>query len=112
MGPAQRELEDVVASMEQMVGQASASLVPRLIGAFARLGAIAQIRMLQGPTPTAKTETYLSMQEVAVRLNLPESYCYELARKGKLTAVRHGKYIRVPETAIIAYLAQLTPQRP
>ena len=112
MQQALKEFENVVMSLEQMVGQASASLVPRLVGAFARLGAIAQIRMLQGPTPTAKTESYLSVPEVAARLNLPESYCYELARKGKLTAVRHGKHIRVPETAISAYLAHLTPQRP
>ena len=96
MGQAPREFEDVVASMEQMVGQASASLIPRLIGAFARLGAIAQIRMLQGPIPTAKTETYLSVQEVAVRLNLPESYCYELARKGKLAAERWLRLVGQP----------------
>jgi excisionase family DNA binding protein len=38
---------------------------------------------------------WLSMRQVAARLNIPVSRAYELARQGRLKAVKIGKYVRL-----------------
>ena len=47
------------------------------------------------------------MRQVAARLNVPASRAYELARQGKLPAVRIGKYVRVSEKSLIDYQAKI-----
>jgi len=41
-----------------------------------------------------------TIPEVADFLSVPEGYVYELARQGKIPAVRFGKYVRVPDSAL------------
>jgi excisionase family DNA binding protein len=47
------------------------------------------------------------MRQAAERLNVPESRAYELARQGKLPAIRIGKYVRVSVTSLLEYQAKL-----
>lgn len=49
----------------------------------------------------------LTMRQVAERLNVSESRAYELARQGKLAAVRIGKYFSVSADALAEYQAKL-----
>lgn len=53
-----------------------------------------------------KTETYLTVPQVAKRLNLKTDKIYHDIRTGKLEAVKPGggRVVRVPESAIKTYL--------
>ena len=82
--------------------------LPAIVGWLARLQSMAQLRMLQGQTLTVSApEDLLTMAEAAKRLSIPETRAYELARKGKLPAVKIGKYVRVSGQALVDYQACL-----
>ena len=60
-------------------------------------------RALLGPQ-NVQEENLLDAQQVAVRLNVPVSYVYELARQKKLTVTKLGKkYVRFTEAAVQVY---------
>ena len=59
-------------------------------------------KMVAGEPPA---EQFLTMEQVAECLNLPKTYCYELARQGKLPSVKIGKYVRVPASGLADYRA-------
>ena len=42
----------------------------------------------------------LTVPEVAARLQVGKAYVYDLIRRGELTAIRFGKYVRVPPAAL------------
>ncbi len=45
-----------------------------------------------------------TVPEVADRLGVPKGYVYELTRRGKIPAVRFGKYVRVPDSALKGWI--------
>jgi excisionase family DNA binding protein len=45
-------------------------------------------------------------EQVAQRLGLTTEYVFALARQGALRCVRIGKYVRIPESAMVEYLAK------
>jgi excisionase family DNA binding protein len=82
--------------------------IPALIGVLAELQAKAQLKLLsERNVPKGGREVLLTMRQVAERLNVPGSRAYELARQGKLPAVRIGKYVRVSAEALAEYQAKL-----
>ncbi len=94
--------------LEQAVAETPVSQIPALIGILAQLQAKAQLKMLSEQKTTKDGESaLLTMRQIAARLNVPESRAYELARQGKLAAVRIGKYVRVSEHSLLAYQAKL-----
>ncbi len=60
------------------------------VGLVGRLLASSQASMQDAPA-----ERLLTMQDVAARLSVPQTYAYELARRRDLPAVKLGKYVRV-----------------
>ncbi len=52
-------------------------------------------------------ERYLKVAEVAERLALGRSNCYDLIQRGILPGVRIGRAIRVPESKLVEYLESL-----
>ena len=97
-----------LAQLEQAVADTPVSQIPALIGVLAVLQAKAQLQLLTGREGMKdRKDELLTMRQVAARLNVPTSRAYELARQGKLPAVRIGKYVRVSENALVDYQATL-----
>jgi excisionase family DNA binding protein len=97
-----------LAELEQAVADTPVSQIPALIGVLAELQAKAHLKMLSEQTVMKDREDgLLTMRQVAARLNVPKSRAYELARQGKLPAVRIGKYVRVSENSLLEYQAKL-----
>ena len=97
-----------LAHLEQAVAETPVSQIPALIGILAELQAKAQLKMLSGREGMKdRKDEFLTMRQVAARLNVPASRAYELARQGKLPAVRIGKYVRVSENSLVEYQAKL-----
>lgn len=98
----------IVADLEQVLAAVPVAEIPALIGVLAELQAKAQLKLLSEQKVTkGGREALLTMRQVAERLNVPQSRAYELARKGKLAAVRIGKYVRVSVEALAEYQAKL-----
>jgi excisionase family DNA binding protein len=94
--------------LEQAVAETPVSQIPALIGILAQLQAKAQLKMLsEQRTGSDGDARLLTMRQVAARLNVPKSRAYELARQGKLPAVRIGKYVRISSEALTAYQSKL-----
>ena len=97
-----------LADLEQAVAETPVSQIPALIGILAELQAKAQLKMLSEQKAVKhRQDGLLTMRQVAEQLNVPESRAYELARQGKLPAVRVGKYVRVLAEALEEYQAKL-----
>jgi excisionase family DNA binding protein len=97
-----------VADLEQVLAVIPVAEIPALIGVLAELQAKAQLKLLSEQKVTKDgREALLTMRQVAERLSVPESRAYELARQGKLPAVRIGKYVRVSAEALAEYQAKL-----
>ena len=97
-----------LADLEQAVADTPVSEIPALIGLLAELQAKAQLKILsEQKAMKDRQDGLLTMRQVAAQLNVPESRAYELARQGKLPAVRIGKYVRVSVEALAEYQAKL-----
>ena len=97
-----------LSDLEQAVAETPISQIPVLIGILAQLQAKAQLKMLSEQKATNDQDGgLLTMRQAAARLNVPESRAYELARQGKLPAVRIGKYVRISAEALAQYQAKL-----
>lgn len=94
--------------LERAVKEARVAELPALIGVLAQLQAQAHLKIL-GSHEAAKggADELLTMADAAARLSIPESRAYELARQGKLPAVRIGKYVRVSARDLADYQARL-----
>jgi excisionase family DNA binding protein len=58
--------------------------------------------------PQTEDCRFLSVEKIAARLDVPESYVYELARRGQIPSVRIGKrYVRFSEAEIDEWLSKL-----
>lgn len=98
----------IVGELEQALAETPVAEMPALIGALAELQAKAQLKMLSEQKLTkGGREALLTIRQVAERLNVPESRAYELARQGKLPAVRIGKYVRVSVEGLAEYQSKL-----
>ena len=86
----------------------------QLLGVLERLRVSAWAQVLGGPkeSPLSSSSSegiqLLTVPQVAERLNLPESYAYDLARRGVIPVVRLGKYVRVPLAELKAWVDQQT----
>lgn len=93
-----------LSDLEQAVAETPISQIPALIGILAQLQAKAQLKMLSAQKALSDRQgDLLTMRQAAARLNVPQSRAYELARQGKLPAVRIGKYVRVSANALAEY---------
>jgi excisionase family DNA binding protein len=90
--------------------------MPLLLGALEQLRAALWARMLSVPVPAAREpgidvgEEILTVPEVAAELRFTRGYVYEAVRRGDLTAVRKGKYVRIRRTDLRAWLEGHPPR--
>jgi excisionase family DNA binding protein len=106
--------QTLIASIEKALSSAPASEWPIWLGELERLKAIVWTRIgTQGRSPDRLPQDSEDAQlfdtaEVAKQLNIPECRVYELARQGKIGAVKIGKYVRIPRKALMTYVASLS----
>jgi excisionase family DNA binding protein len=106
--------QTLIASLEKALCAAPASDWPIWLGELERLKAMVWTRI---GTPgrsrdrlpqDAEDAQLFDIPQVAKQLNIPECRVYELARQGKIGAVKIGKYVRVSRQALIRYVASLS----
>jgi len=84
--------------------------VPTLLGDLERIRGTLWAHMLQRPPADASSlvrdieNEVLTIPEVARELRFTRAYVYEAVRRGDITALRTGKYIRVRRTDLRAWL--------
>ena len=62
------------------------------------------------PVPNeVNADGLLTVPEAAAKLRVPSQYVYELIRRGALTSVRFGKYVRVEPADLAAYIMRHKP---
>jgi excisionase family DNA binding protein len=58
---------------------------------------------------TATAERVMRVREVADHLGVEKDTIYRLIREGKLRAIRLGRVLRVPQTALADFIAGVEP---
>jgi excisionase family DNA binding protein len=83
--------------------------VPEVSGELERLRVLAWQRLLDAqPPPAPEADVYLTIPQVAERLRLSKSFCYELTRRGILPSHQLGqgqRGLRVHVAELIAWEA-------
>ena len=84
--------------------------IPALLGALEQVRAALWSRMLCAPAPVARDpdgtagDHLLTVAEVAAEVKFTLGYVYEAVRRGQLSAVRKGKYVRIRRADLRAWL--------
>lgn len=90
--------------LRALVAAATPAELPQLIGELEAVKAAALARLL-APASSPVEDRLLSLPDVAKVLGVPEDRAYDLARQRRLPVVVIGKYKRVRESALRAYIA-------
>lgn len=95
-----------LARLDAAVTGAAAGELPAILGALARLQALALARLTVGQDRESPKggDRLLSLPEVAGILGVPEDRAYDLARQRRFPVVVIGKYRRVRESALRAFV--------
>lgn len=103
-----RELATNPSSLRTLPGASRRRMVSQLAALIVVLESIED-----GPPSPATTqplpaseEPLLNVEAAAARMGFARSYVYELVRRGKLRAIRHGKYVRIRAAAIDEWIAE------
>lgn len=98
-------IEDLVRHPER-VTEVAREAVAGLLAEVERLRVALWARLFDTPErggSSQQTTPLLTAPQVAEALGVPVSYVYELARTGRLPAVRFGKYVRFAPEALQAW---------
>jgi excisionase family DNA binding protein len=100
-------LVEDLSSLGAAMAQARRDELPEILGALACLQALVLARLTVGPVPPAQhaQDRLLSLPEVAGILGVPDDRAYDLARQRRFPVVVIGKYRRVRESALRAYIS-------
>lgn len=88
--------------LERQLEEVRREDLPEFLGSLERVRGRAYLRLLQAPAPV-QTEPLLTAGEAAVRLALPRSRVYGLARQGLLPHLRIGRQLRFSPAALDAW---------
>lgn len=95
--------------LEKALDRVAVDQLPAILGELERLKMVVWQRVMPPQSKevlSAPKPGLLSIPQVAMRLNIPESRAYELARRqGGLPVIRIGKYLRVDPTALEGWLS-------
>ena len=104
VAPAVHALQKIM----HLIYEAEVADCPAVIGMLEQLKAYAWARILHSPVSDgADSNDLMDMVQVSKKLNIPQCRAYELARQGKISTVRIGKYVRVSCRALKKYQEQL-----
>lgn len=83
------------------------------LGELERLKVVLWARLLNAqpdwrsqPEALMEEDRLLTIPEVADLLAIPKGYGYELVRRGDISAVRFGRYVRVPASALRKWMVR------
>lgn len=102
----------IIQKLEQAVATGTAAQSLQWFLELERLRMLALSRVVKQSQPTSEHFTseepsrLLTIPEVANVLQIPCGRCYELSRQGVLPTIKIGKYIRVSQAALHAWLTQ------
>ena len=84
--------------------------IPEILGQLARVEALLRLRLTEPNAPPAAVpeDRWLTAGEVADRTGFKPPYVLELCRRGVLSSARQGKYVRIPESGLRAWLRTRT----
>lgn len=105
----QQDFEQIVANLEQALAQASPTVIPFLAGAFSRLQAGVQLRLMTCqavPAPLAQADQgrYLTVEQVCERYNVSPKWLYR--HKAQMPHSQPSrKVLLFPEKAIERWFA-------
>jgi len=97
---------DLVAHPERIPDVAPIQ-IPTILAQLATVTAALAARGALPPTPSAGSEQadrLLTVPEAAKRLQFGTAYVYELVRRRRLPAIREGKYVRISERTLSAWI--------
>jgi excisionase family DNA binding protein len=104
----------LVVADPRRVAELGADDIPALLGDLELVRAVLWAQMVRTPAPTAREpdagDELLTVPEVAAELRFTRSYVYEAVRRGHLTAVRKGKYVRIRRADLRAWLDGYSPR--
>jgi len=84
--------------------------IPALLGALEQVRSALWSRMLRTPAPLARDpddtagDQLLTVADIAGEVRFTPGYVYEAVRRGQLSAVRKGKYVRIRRADLRAWL--------
>ena len=92
----------------KMLAEIPVSDVPAVLAELAAVQSALAARLLREPAKTEPAQPsadgFLTVEKAAERLDFTEQYVYGLVRKGSLPVVRHGKYVRIRESDLNAWI--------
>ena len=94
----------------QRLADLRADDIPTLLGALEEVRAALWARMVRPPAPVTRDvdgaagEQLLTVAEAAAELRFTPGYVYDAIRRGQLSAVRKGKYVRIRRAELRAWL--------
>ena len=107
------QVDAAIAALEAAARDVDAADVPAFLAALERVRALVWMQhLVAGATPApnkADPDGLLTVPDAAAKLRVPSQYVYELLRRGELTSVRFGKYVRVDPTDLDAYIMRHKP---
>ena len=102
------DLAAVLAALEVAARDLPPADVPGLLGALERVRALVWMQHVGARTTPVPNDSaadgLLTVPDAAARLHVLSQYVYELIRRGELTSVRFGKYVRVDRADLDAYI--------
>jgi excisionase family DNA binding protein len=108
-GPLTVDLGQLLSTPERAENVSHEEL-PVLLAELTYLQSVLLRRLIEtAAAPTVRLDEpdrLLNMGAVAERLGVPTPYARELGRRGELPTLRIGKYVRVRESALLAWLQQ------
>ena len=99
---------DGLSGLDAVIAGADREDLPAIIGEFARLEALARLRLSQNAgrpereNGAGRLSRYLTASKVAARLGVSEKWVY--ANQDELGAVKLGRCVRFPEAAMARYM--------
>ncbi len=108
-------LASLITDLEKAIAEVPLEEAAAVIGELGRITALAEAKMIistlakengQPEAQVGENFQHLSVPKVAALLDLPKARVYELIRQSEIPAVRLGKNVRVPLSALQERLAQ------
>jgi excisionase family DNA binding protein len=102
-------------SLIQVAASVSLDQIPGLVMVLTSRWLVetdAKARELKEQGATRSAEKLLTSGELAIHLNLPESWVRTEERQGRIPGVRLGKYVRFRLSEVEKSLAQNQPRKP
>jgi hypothetical protein len=108
------DIEALVEALGHAVDEISTRDLPGFVSALAGAQARAWLRLAEArpaTPPRSEEPLYLDASQVAQRLNLPENWIRDRARRGKIPSQRIGHYVRFEWSKVRAAVEAMNAEK-